>query len=137
MSLVGVVDTTITDGIGKVSLQVIILSAFEKGVVTMVPAADIVLGVLLPAAFPVTASTLPSDTTEVLAITSNRLIPGTAVIDPADDKRVLEGPTVFRTPSAGGFTPTVGETGPVVEDGCSAFQDASCGCCSCPVVSYV
>lgn len=49
---------------------------------TMRPAVVEMLGMLLPAALPVTVSTLPFETRSVLAIDSNTRMPGTAVMDP-------------------------------------------------------
>ncbi len=61
---------------------------------TRVPDAGGVLGVLLPAAFPVTVTRLPLQTTAVRITGSNGRIPTTADIDPVAISLVPEPGTV-------------------------------------------
>lgn len=99
---------------GKVSLLVIPSPAFVKDAGTMRPVVVGTLGVLLPAALPVTVSTLPFGTRDALVAGSKTRIPGTAVMDPVAGSRVQGHLTATTRPSIGPFTPTGVETEPPV-----------------------
>lgn len=86
---------------------------------TIRPAVVDMLGVLLPAAFPVTVSTLPFGTRSALAIDSKTRIPGTAVIGPVAVSKVQGHLTASTTPSIEPLTPVEVEEDPPVEDGVS------------------
>lgn len=82
---------------------------------TIRPAVVDMLGVLLPAALPVTVSTLPLETRSALAIDSKTRMPGTAVMDPVAVRKVQEHLTARTTPSIDPLTPEEVEVGPPVE----------------------